>query len=186
MDVNILKIDVTIDVGGEKLPFWIKSDTLLEKMKLVLENTFGMEIINFLHYESKTSKSFKEMNDFSKYLIEDYNVKNGNYIKIIGNYSKKEPDFSMFTTAYLLFNGSEIPFQIIPTTAVYHLYQVIKDNLDMVPNTIKLKYKGKILTDMNQILMKDLGIKENDKIEMSGITFPSHLFNPNVTFLENK
>ena len=88
-------------------------------------------------------------------------------------------------TIQLKYKDQLTPCQIFKSTTVKHILDIVKQNMDLVPNTVRLKYKDSYLNNNSKNLIEDLQIKESDIIEIEGTYFPISLFGKGFTFAQN-
>ena len=180
-----MNVDCFIDFHDSKMPFTIQPRCRLGRLNEVVSQSLGITIKDIIHISLPSQKQTKLVN-FDKYLIEDYHIKNNDVIRIISDDPVKLtiPN-NLGTQIFLVYKNVRLPVSIGSTTQVRHIIQIVRQNYDIVPGTVKLFYKGQELKNITKKLIDDLHFQNNDVINVEGTYFPISLFH-NLSFIENQ
>ena len=175
--------DVILEYNGASFPFGIQPRCRLGRMIEVVGNGLGIKINKIIHYQNKTLTKSQSLTDPSKYLLEDYGISHGQKIVIMGEQIGK-PKLENEINIFLSYNGEKSPCQIFSHSRVKHIIEIVKQNMDLIPDSVKLKFNNNYLNDSTKIL-SDIGIKEGSEIEIEGKYFPLSLFGKDYHFMDN-
>lgn len=175
--------DIILEYNGNKFPFGIQPRCRVGRMIEVVGQGLGIEIEKIIHYQDKALTKPQELTDPNKYLLEDYGITAGQRIIIIGNQIKTSK-FDNAITITLKYKDTVMSCQIFNHTTVKHIRDIIQQNMDIVPDSIRLKYNDQYLDNYSKKLIDDLNMKVNDTVDIEGKYFPISLF-PTLTFANN-
>lgn len=162
---------------------------LIQKIKEALGVEFEVSKVN-LHNNKWNYMSYIELKDFSKFLTDDYTLKDDNILEIIEKQpSKEEPiiqndnsfEINLRFLPFCIDNNNifkilndfpeTIKAEISSVSNVNSIIEVAKQAFNVYPESIKLYYKGTELSNLNTLLVNELGLKQDDTIEVKGIYF---------------
>lgn len=178
-------INVFINYQDAKSPFFIEPRCRLGRMKEVVSKSLGIKITRLDHYHHGTFiKKLLDLDD-TKFLIEDCNLCANDLIELVGdNVSAKNLE-NMININWL-YNGSNLAqIAVNKSCSVTVMQNMVKQSNLFVPDTIKLYYKDQYLSDGTKKLIEDIGIKDNENIEIKGSFFPLKHISKDLEFAQN-
>lgn len=193
-----MKINVRLKYGNEQHSFGITERCPVSRFYTVVESGFGIKIERILYYQDKMLTKSIEIDNKTKWLLEDYNIQEGHTIEVFGPKTPNNPSrmigVEVMVEWSVRFDGKateinatkvfKFPFLITKHCTVANFLTEIKLSVqDVIPDTIDLTFKGqKICSNLNAFMLKDLGIQKGDTIEMTGKFFPLSLLGGRVNY----
>ena len=186
--VNILTMtniynfnDALSYLKGYQISFNIGKKCKLSSLSMYVSQSSNINIKRMIHMPMPHNKSSsKVINDNEKFLIEDYNIQDGDIILIISDNVYINLNINCLDTSILLKRDNDVKFQINigNSTTIKHILDFIKGiyNDDIINKSLKLYFNGKLLFDENNKLKEHFNVKNNDVIEIKIIDFPSNEF----------
>lgn len=179
-------IDTFIEYNNSRSPFYIEPRCRLGRMIKVIGDALSIKptSIKIMHHGNVTNDIINE--DQQKFLIEDYNIKEGDIIVFegddTGNESKYNNKMETITLSYK--DEDIITLSVAETCTVSVIQKTIAQNGIFVPNTIKLFYADKYLSNPSAKIFDIIGEGEK-KIRIEGLFFPTKILGDNYDFIEN-
>lgn len=145
-------IDIYVIVNGHKNSMQVNPRCRLAKFIERTEEAFKRKIDYVRHYSNLTKSDLRILNNQNLYLIEDYNLKNGDYLDVkLGDVivNTSEPhylDKIIIVNTFL----ESIPIRFNDDTKVEHVITSISNYL--VTDSIKLYFNNKLLDDKQKLV----------------------------------
>ena len=134
-----MDINVTLEWDGNKFPFGIEKRCRVSRFFEVVGGGLGIEIEKVIHFKNFTMSEKQEITNSDKFLIEDCGIEDKQRILIIGR-KTKDANLAPHANITLKYKDTKSPCQIFPHTQVRHILDLVRQNMDLIPDTIKLKF----------------------------------------------
>ena len=180
-------IDVFIVYGNCILPFEIQSKCRLGRMIQVINEGLGIEIDIAIHYQNEDLTKSQILSDPDKYLMEDYGILAGQRIVVIGK-KKCEGIFPASIDIRLMYEEKIITdsCQIFAHTTVKHMIDLIQQNTNLAPGSVRITYKGVNLNNPSKKLIADLHVSDGDIMVIHGSGFRLPILGPGFHFAKDQ
>lgn len=163
-----------VEYQGVRSPFEIQPRCRVGRMQQVIGQALGIDPDYFtIKRHGSLIDTIYMTNNTNKFLLEDCGIKANDIIGIFGKTNNAVPFIENSINVHFVHNSIKFyKCAIAKTCSVRILRGMIQQSNLFLPQSIKLKYQNNYLTNDNKLLIDDIGIKDNDEIQVEAVFFP--------------
>jgi hypothetical protein len=177
-------INIIVKINGIEHTMYVTPRCRLGTFIIRTEEAFNRSVTCIKSYSNYTKSDVCELTDGSKYMIEDYNIKNNHYVEVtLGDLTKTHTNPSYLESTLIVesvIENFEIKFNA--NTCLRSIIVICSNFL--LKSTIQVYHNGILLQDEYKKL-SDYGIVNKSIIKVEGVFFPKCMLK-NHEIIDNK
>lgn len=182
-----MSIHIFIEYHGIRSPFSIQKWCRLGRMKQVISEALGIKISTLRHNHAGPEMYDLMIIDEDKYLQEECGVASGDIIIVDGQkvISLKKRD-GMVEIKWVFQRETILDVSVAKTCTVRIMLDMVRQSKLFVPDTVKLYYRSRELTNLDAYLIDDIGIRDQYSLEIQGAYLPLALLSDCQTSISSQ